>query len=123
MAIRKIYVTKRARQFLNTTKQHMANLIRERGYNPTELSFETKIPLSNLVRWLDVNNDSFMPLAAAVVIADFLGISVRDVLPPEELPPVESERYKALEVFLTAPVPHVAMMADMYRKMLRVIRE
>ncbi|MNG32208.1 hypothetical protein D3C84_1181610 [compost metagenome] len=57
------------------------------------------------------------------MIADFLGVPVRDVLAPEDLPPAESERYKALEVFLTAPVPHVVMMADMYRKMVRVIRE
>lgn len=123
MAIRKVYVTRRARQFLKITKQHLADLIRDRGYGLADVSHETKIPLSNLVRWLDANHESFMPLAAAVVIADFLEIQVRDVLPPEDLPPAESERYKALEVFLTAPLPHVVMMADIYRKMVRVIRE
>lgn len=123
MAIRKVYVTKRARQFLKIAKQHLATLIRDSGYGLADVSYETKIPLSNLVRWLDGNNDSFMPLDAAVVIADFLRLPVRDVLPPETLPPAESERYKALEVFLTAPVPHVVMMADFYRKMVRVIRE
>lgn len=123
MAIRKVYVTKRARQFLKSAKQHLATLIRDGGYSLADVSFETKIPLSNLTRWVDVNNNTFMPLDAAVVIADFLGIPVRDVLPPENIPPTESERYKALEVFLTAPVPHVVMMADIYRKMVRVIRE
>lgn len=122
MAIQKAYVTKRARQYLISTKYHMADIIRERGYTPTKLSSETRIPLASLVRWLDVNHDSFMPLTAAVVIADTLAIPVRSVLPPDDMVPANSDRYQAIEVFLTAPVPHVVMMAEHYRKVIRVMR-
>ncbi|MFM5576888.1 hypothetical protein ACET8O_20235 [Aeromonas veronii] len=123
MAIHRVYITHRAKQYVRAAKAHMAAMIQDKGYTPPELSNVTRIPLSNLNRWLDPELETFMPLSAAFVIAQHLGISPRDVLPPDEIGGMSQERYAALEIFLTAPVPHVALMAETYRKMVRVMRE
>lgn len=123
MAILRVYITHRAKQYVRTAKAHMAAMIHDRGYTPHELSHATRIPLSNLNRWLDQNLETFMPLSAAFVIAEQFGISPRDILPPDDIGRMSEERYAALEVFLTAPMPHVALMAETYRKMVRVMRE
>lgn len=123
MAIQRVYITHRARQYVLAAKVHVTAIIHERGYTIATLSHVTRIPLSNLNRWLDPNLDTFMPLAAAFVIADHLTISVRDILPPDDISAMSAERYAAIEVFLTAPIPHVLLMAETYRKMVRVMRE
>lgn len=122
MAIHRVYITKRARAYLKAAKQHLMALLTDRGLDEESLSHMTKIPLTTLKRWLDPEHDGFMPLQAAAVIAEHLKISVHDILPPDGVVAMDSERYQALEVFMTAPVPHVQMMSDIYKRMQRVMR-
>lgn len=122
MAIKRLYITNRARVYLVTIKTHISALIRDQGFSVQELSRKTKIPLSSLIRWLNHHNDLHIPLPALVVIAQALDISVRDMLPPGNIPQTESDRYRAIEVFLQAPEAHTVMMANVYRQMVSSIR-
>lgn len=122
MAIKRLYVTNRVRVYLNTTKAHISSVIRDHGFSVQELSRKTKIPLSNLIRWLSQSSDLHIPLPAVVVIAQALNVSVRDMLPPDNIPQAESDRYRAIEVFLQAPEAHTVMMASVYKQMVSSIR-
>lgn len=122
MAIHRVYITTRAREYVAATKLHLTALLTDRGLDEESLSHMTKIPLTTLKRWLDPDHDGFMPLQAAAVIAEHLKISVHDILPPDGVTAGGSERYQAMEVFMTAPVPHVQMMSDIYKRMQRVMR-
>ena len=122
MAIKRLYITNRARVYLITTKTHISTLIRDKGFSVQELSYKTQIPLSSLIKWLNQNNELHIPLPAVVVIAQALNFSVRDMLPPDNIPQAESDRYRAIEVFLQAPEAHTVMMANVYKQMVSSIR-
>lgn len=122
MAIKRLYITNRARVYLITTKTHISTLIRDKGFSVQELSYKTQIPLSSLIKWLNHNNELHIPLPAVVVIAQALNVSVRDMLPPDNIPQTESDRYRAIEVFLQAPEAHAVMMANVYKQMVSSIR-
>lgn len=122
MAIKRLYITNRARVYLITTKTHISTLIRDKGFSVQELSYKTQIPLSSLIKWLNQNNELHIPLPAVVVIAQALNVSVRDMLPPDNIPQAESDRYLAIEVFLQAPEAHTVMMANVYKQMVSSIR-
>ncbi|MBJ7592003.1 helix-turn-helix domain-containing protein [Aeromonas veronii] len=122
MAIKRLYITNRARVYLITTKTHISTLIRDKGFSVQELSHKTQIPLSSLIKWLNQNNELHIPLPAVVVIAQALNVSVRDMLPPDNIPQAESDRYRAIEVFLQAPEAHTVMMANVYKQMVSSIR-
>ncbi|HHP5454639.1 helix-turn-helix domain-containing protein [Aeromonas sobria] len=122
MAIKRLYITNRARVYLITTKTHISTLIRDKGFSVQELSYKTQIPLSSLIKWLNHNNELHIPLPAVVVIAQALNVSVRDMLPPDNIPQTESDRYRAIEVFLQAPEAHTVMMANVYKQMVSSIR-
>ncbi|MGU5637103.1 helix-turn-helix domain-containing protein [Aeromonas veronii] len=122
MAIKRLYITNRARVYLITTKTHISTLIRDKGFSVQELSYKTQIPLSSLIKWLNHNNELHIPLPAVVVIAQALNVSVRDMLPPDNIPQAESDRYRAIEVFLQAPEAHTVMMANVYKQMVSSIR-
>lgn len=122
MAIKRLYITNRARVYLITTKTHISTLIRDKGFSVQELSYKTQIPLSSLIKWLNQNNELHIPLPAVVVIAHALNVSVRDMLPPDNIPQAESDRYRAIEVFLQAPEAHTVMMANVYKQMVSSIR-
>lgn len=123
MAIHRVYITKRAREYVAATKLHLTALLMDRGLDEESLSHLTKIPLTTLKRWLDPDHDGFMPLQAAAVIAEHLKLSVHDILPPDGVASMTSERYQALEALMSAPLPHVQMMTDIYKRMQRVMRE
>lgn len=122
MAIKRLYITNRARVYLITTKTHISSLIRDKGFSVQELSSKTQIPLSSLIKWLSQNNELHIPLPAVVVIAHALNVSVRDMLPPDNIPQAETDRYRAIEVFLQAPESHTVMMASVYKQMVSSIR-
>lgn len=118
----KTYITKGARDYVVYAKQHLLQLLSDKGLDENALSRRTGIPLTTLKRWLNPDNDVFMPLTAAVVIAGELDLAVCQILPPIGNPYHPVERQDAMAALANVPIEHVRALVDIYKRMLRVFK-
>ena len=114
MSKHKTYVTPQARQFVDATKRHFANLLDVKKVSPARLSRMTGIPESTLSRWLNVNVPDWMGFDQAAVVANALGVTVREMLAHPGIRSVDDERYQVIGPLLAAPIEHVRALTRMY---------
>lgn len=110
----KTYVTPQARQFVEATKLHFANLLDASGVTPARLSRMTGIPESTLSRWLNINVSDWMGFDQAAVVANALGVTVREMLAHPGIRSADDERYQVIGPLLAAPIEHVRALTRMY---------
>lgn len=119
---KKLYVTERAIRFTVASKHKLRSIIKDKGLSSWKISSGTGIPVSTIDRWLSDDNHEFPPLPSACVLADFLGISVREMLAEQAIRTVDEERYSAVAPFYDMPIEHVRWLFDVYRGAVRVIK-
>lgn len=101
------YITPEALQFVAITKLNLIRILSHRGMDARTVSRATGIPESTLSRWLDPELSDFPPLVALVVIADHLGIQVREILADPGFRGLDYERYRQLRPLLELPVEDI----------------
>lgn len=113
------YMTPEAIRFVKSTKINVANIMRDMGISAADLHRRTGIPESTLSRWLDTETDEFMGFAKAAIVADAMGVTVRELLAFPAVRSIDDERYRAIEPLLSAPLDHVVALCDMYKAVRR----
>lgn len=69
------------RTYIQRAKGTVQHILSQRGISHVTLSACTGIPRTTLQRWLSTSNDGFMTVGDAVVICEYLGISIHSMLP------------------------------------------
>lgn len=115
----KSYVTPSARKFVEATKIHFSQILSAKGISPAELSRRTHIPESTISRWLSLTRPEMMGFDQAAVVADVLGITVRELLAHPGIRSADDERYQVIGPLLSAPIEHVRALTRMYADICR----
>ena len=121
-ALRRNYHSEGANRFSLATKRKISQVLEYRGISIAELSRETGIPDRTIKRWLDEEGREVPTLPGISMIADYLGVSVRELLPDARIRSVDDERYQAIAPFYAIPLDHVRWLYDHYRTAVRLLR-
>lgn len=113
----KRYLTKRSLDFVSATKLKMARIFADGGWKQDLISRETGFPQGSLSKKLNPKKPQAMDLADMVVIADFLNITVREMLPEPEWRTMDQERYNYMLQLMELPIEHVKYLIEHYNTM------
>lgn len=113
---KKKYLTPQAIDYVIATKFKLRSIIVDRGWTIDALTEATGIPQSTMSRWLNPEKTDFMGLADAAVIADCLGVTVRELLADpiwRDLDP-HDDRYLYIRPLMQIPIAHVKLLIEYY---------
>lgn len=119
----KRYLTKRSGDFVNATKLKIARILADGGWKQDLISRETGFPQGSISKKLNPNNSQMMDLADMVVLADFLNITVREMLPEPEWRTMDQERYNYMLQLMELPIDHVKYLIEHYNTMKELLEK
>lgn len=114
MPHRKSYVDEKSRDYVRQTKRKLALIIADKGWTVETISEVTKIPATNLYRWLDPDETSFVPLDCSMMICNCIGIDIREMFADHMWMGLDNNRYLFLRPLMEEPIERIRLVTAFY---------
>jgi len=119
---RRTYLTKNSLDFVKASKLKTTQILNDGGWKQDLISRETGFPQASFSKKLNPNRTESLSLAEMCVLADFLGITVREMLPEPQWRSLDEERYNYMIDVMNMPIEHVKYLIKFYKEIKDILQ-